>query len=68
MASVNHLVVNGYEWRAIAWQSENGVPPLDYGENPLHQVPADMHHAAPGQHQKLNELLVEYINQHLILI
>ena len=60
-------IVNGYKWRAIAWQSENGVPPSDYGANPPHQVPADMHHAAPGYHQKLNEYLKNYIVQHQLL-
>jgi len=60
-------IVNGYEWRAIAWQLENGVPPTNYGSNPLHQVPADMRHAAPGYHQKLNEYLKNYIVEHQLL-
>lgn len=60
-------IVNGYRWRAAAWQSENGVPSTNYGYRPLHHVPADMKHAASGYHQKLNEFLVDYINQHSIL-
>ena len=58
-------IINGYAWRATAWQSKNGVPVADYGANPPHQVPTDMHHAAPGHHQKLNEFLVDYIQKNL---
>jgi len=54
-------VVGGYRWRAVSWQLENGVPPTNYGSNPSHHVPADMHHPAPGHHATLNEYLKNYI-------
>jgi hypothetical protein len=60
-------IVDGYRWRAIAWQSENDVPSINYGGTPLQPVLDDMKHAAPGHHQKLNKFLVDYINQHSIL-
>ena len=59
-------IVNGYEWRAIAWQSKNGVLPMNYGVSPTQYVPADMQHAAPGHHQKLNEFLVGYVQKNLL--
>lgn len=60
-------IVDGYSWRATAWQVENGVPPTNYGASTLHQVPNDMRHAAAGHHQKLNEFLVNYIRANSIL-
>jgi hypothetical protein len=54
-------IIDGYRWRAVAWQLKNGVPPMDYGPNPQHNVPADLHHPAPGHHAKLNEYLKNYI-------
>jgi hypothetical protein len=54
-------IVGGYRWRAVSWQLENGVPPTDYGNKPIHHVPADMHHPASGHHDKLNEYLTKYI-------
>jgi hypothetical protein len=60
-------IVNGYRWRAIAWQLENGVPPIHYGTLPTHYVPNDMRHATPGHHQTLNNFLVDYITQYSIL-
>lgn len=63
----NKSIIGGFEWRAIPWQHSQGVPPTSYGRNPKHQVPVDIAHRKPGQHQKLNEFLVDYINQHSIL-
>ncbi len=60
-------IVDGYKWRAITWQSENDVLPMDYGANPTQYVPADMRHAASGHHQKLNKFLVDYIRTNSIL-
>ena len=60
-------IIDGYRWRAVSWQLENGVPPMDYGTNPIHHVPADMHHPAPGHHAILNEYLKTYIVDRLQL-
>jgi hypothetical protein len=60
-------IVLGYRWRAVAWQLENDVPPMNYGQNTRHRVPADMHHPAPGHHQKLNEFLTNYISDQGLL-
>lgn len=60
-------IIKGYGWRATAWQSENGVPSINYGYRTAHQVPPDMQHAEAGHHQKLNEFLVNYIRTSSIL-
>jgi len=60
-------IVNGFNWRAIAWQYEQGVPPKDYGPNSPHIVPPDMTHPSIGHHQKLNEYLTNYIQEHKLL-
>jgi hypothetical protein len=60
-------IINGYCWRAVAWQLENGVPPMNYGNNPPHHVPTDMHHPAPGYHATLNEYLKNYIVEHQLI-
>jgi hypothetical protein len=54
-------IIDGYRWRAVAWQLKNGVPPMDYGPAPKFCVPEDMHHPAAGHHAKLNEYLKNYI-------
>jgi hypothetical protein len=61
-------IVNGYKWRAIAWQLENGVPTMHYETIPVHYVPDDMRHPMPGYHQTLNNFLANYINQYSILV
>ncbi len=60
-------IIDGYRWRAVTWQMENGVAPSDYGSNPTTHVPDSMRHPTPGQHQKLNEFLVDYINRNSLL-
>jgi hypothetical protein len=60
-------IVGGYRWRAVPWQLENGVPPMDYGNNPRHHVPADMHHPASGHHDTLNEYLTTYITENKLI-
>ena len=60
-------IIDGYNWRSVPWKLTQGVSPMNYGSNPKHVVPDDIRHPAAGQHQKLNEFLVNYINQHLIL-
>lgn len=60
-------IIDGYRWRAVSWQLSNGVPPTDYGANPIYRVPDDIKHPAKGHHQKLNEFLVDYIFENSIL-
>lgn len=57
-------IIDGYRWRAVSWQLNNQVPAMPYTD---HEVPDDIHHPASGHHQKLNEFLVDYINQHQLL-
>ena len=61
------VIIDGYRWRAVPWQLSNGVPPTNYGVNPVYDVPDDIRHPATGHHQKLNEFLVEYIGKNSIL-
>lgn len=58
-------IIDGYNWRSVPWQLSKGVPPMKQGN--IHYVPDDLRHPAAGHHQTLNEFLVNYINQHLIL-
>ena len=60
-------IVDGYRWRAVPWQLSNGVPPTNYGANPIYDVPDDIKHPRAGHHQKLNEFLVDYIGKNSIL-
>lgn len=59
-------IVHGFGWRAIAWQSTQGVEPKNYGPGSPY-VPPDMTHPAVGYHHKLNEFLTSYIQEHKIL-
>jgi hypothetical protein len=59
-------IVNGFEWRAVAYQHSQGVQPMIYA--PGHPyVPPDMVHLAPGHHNIVNTYLTEYIREHKIL-
>jgi hypothetical protein len=60
-------ILGGYAWRAIEWQHMQGVPAMNYGSNPIHLVPDTMKHRESGQHQALNEFLVDYIRTHSIV-
>jgi hypothetical protein len=60
-------IIDGYAWRAVSWQLENGVPPMNYSSNSKHVVPDDIRHPAAGYHQTLNKFLVEYINRNSLL-
>ena len=53
-------IIDGYAWRAIPWQLQQGVPPMNYYSIHNH-VPDNIRHPSPGQHQILNEFLVDYI-------
>jgi hypothetical protein len=56
-------LVQGLRWKSIPWQFEQGATWPKEDEH----LPAGARHVAPGQHQWLNEFLVDYINQHGIL-
>lgn len=59
-------IIDGFNWRAIAYQHSQGVQPTIYA--PGHPyVPPDMVHPAPGHHEALNTYLTEYIQEHKIL-
>jgi hypothetical protein len=60
------VIVDGYRWRCVAWQLNNQVPAMTYGNSHC-EIPDDMRHPASGHHQLLNEFLVDYINQHSLL-
>lgn len=60
-------IIDGFRWRAIAWQHAQGVQPKNYGPNAPHVVPAHMTHPAIGHHQKLNEYLTNYIQERKLL-
>ena len=59
-------IIEGFAWRAIAWQHAQGVEPKTYPSGTQH-VPPDMTHPKIGEHQKINEYLTNYIQEHKIL-
>lgn len=59
-------IIGGFEWRAIAWQAENGVAPKQYPPGSQY-VPPDMTHPAIGHHALINDYLTNYIQEHKIL-
>lgn len=60
-------IIQGYRWRAIAWQHEQKVPATTYPTGAPY-VPPDMVHPMPGYHQTLNNYLTNYIQEHKILV
>lgn len=60
-------IINGFRWRSVPWQHEQGVPGTDYDGIPGPYVPPDIVHPAGGRHQEVNKFLVDYINQNNIL-
>lgn len=56
-------IIQGLSWCSIPWQFQQGAawPAEDKNIEP------NCRHVAPGQHQWLNEFLIDYINQHDIL-
>jgi hypothetical protein len=64
---VTNEIVEGFRWRAVSWQHEQGVPAMNY-TTPLFHVPADMSHREPGQHQLLNEYLTQWIEDRKLLV
>jgi hypothetical protein len=59
-------IIHGFEWRAVAWQHQQGVKPTEYPPGQQY-VPPDMTHPARGHHQLLNNYLTNYIQEHKIL-
>lgn len=59
-------IIDGFAWRATEWQQQQGVKPKNYGPG-MPYVPPDMTHPEIGHHNRLNEFLTSYINQHKIL-
>lgn len=62
-------IVRGFGWQAIQWQHEHGIPPISIEPtyNKYGEPPAEIRHRLPGQHQKLNEFLINYIKEYKIL-
>jgi hypothetical protein len=60
-------IIGGYAWKAIQWQHNQGVAPMDYGIKPRYQVPEHMKHRKSGHHQQLNNFLVEYVKTNQLL-
>jgi len=58
-------IIDGFAWRAAAWQSQQGVRTIT--QDSKYQVPADMRHPDLGAHDKLNTFLTNYIKQYKIL-
>jgi len=63
-------IVHGLSWLAIPWQHEQGVPYDQGGSfNPKYPPPDEnIRHRSVGHHQKLNEYLINYIQEHKILL
>jgi len=59
-------IIDGFKWRAIAWQAGQGVLPKTYGPDSPY-APPEMTHPAIGHHQLLNTYLTNYIYEHKIL-
>jgi len=59
-------IIDGFKWRAITWQYEQGVQPKDYGSRASY-VPPEMTHPEIGHHELINEYLTNYIQEHKIL-
>jgi hypothetical protein len=59
-------IVHGFDWRATAYQAEQGVLGSKYPAGSPY-VPPDMTHPEQGHHEVLNTYLTNYINEHKIL-
>ena len=59
-------IVQGFDWRAIAWQYQQGVMPkkVIFGSP---YVPPDMTHPEVGHHDLINNYLTNYIQEHKLL-
>ena len=59
-------IVHGFEWRATAYQQQQGVLGSKYPPGSLY-VPPDMTHPEQGHHHVLNTYLTPYLTAHKIL-
>jgi hypothetical protein len=62
-------IVRGFGWQAIQWQHQNGVK-ISGGsdfKNKYSEPSEEIKHRMPGEHQKLNEFLINYIKEYKIL-
>ena len=62
-------IVNGFEWQAIQWQHQQGVPEQVDGnwKSIYGDAAPEIRHRASGHHHQLNEYLINYIKEHKIL-
>jgi hypothetical protein len=60
-------IIDGYAWRAVSWQLQQGVPPQP-STHSQHHVPDDMQHPATGYHAQLNKFLVDYVSRRNMLL
>jgi len=57
-------IVEGYDWRSIAWQHNQGV---SYYKDGSVDCPPEIKHRKPRDHFLLNQYLINYINSNNIL-
>jgi len=62
-------IVDGFEWQAIPWQHQQGVPEYSSGnwKSIYGDAAPEIRHRALGHHHQLNEYLINYIKEHKIL-
>jgi hypothetical protein len=63
----NPIFIDSLRWRAVPWQIAQGVPTINYGQNSTYDVPDELKHPAPGQHEILNKFLAQYIKDHILV-
>lgn len=59
-------IIEGFKWRSIAWQHQQGVKPKTYSAGSPY-VPPEMTHPEIGHHALINDYLTNYIQEHKIL-
>lgn len=56
-------IIDGLKWKALKWQRQQGIK-FDPNDKNL---PEFAHHPLPGEHESLNNFLIEYIEKHKLL-
>ena len=59
-------IIDGFNWRAVAYQHSLDVTPTVYDPGTPY-VPPDMVHPAVGAYRILNDYLTDYIQEYKIL-
>jgi hypothetical protein len=59
-------IVDGYQWCAVPWQHHHGVG-ISGSAEVFTEVPEQIKHRMPGEHQLLNQYLADYIHNNNIL-